>query len=148
MNEDLQMLKKLLLKSNLLDDDKKHYCADFVRELLCEEKTDKYPEPLCKILDYIDKNSHRTITNTELCSISFLSEPSVISLMKKYFHKTPNHYITYLRISKSQKMLIETDETIKNIAYSVGFSDNLYFCRVFKKETGVSPTEFRKMYSI
>ncbi len=146
MKEDLCRLKILWNSSGMLNPDKIHYCADFVREILYEENKNKYPSALLKIIDYIHNNPNKPISNKELCSVSYLSEVSVISLMKKHLGKTPNEYITSQRISAAQKLLSETDEIIKSIAHSVGFNDNLYFSKVFKKETGMTPCEFRKRY--
>ncbi len=41
-------------------------------------------------------------------------------------------------------MIVQSDDAIKVIAFKVGFRDSNYFCRVFKKEVGMSPTEYRK----
>ena len=54
-------------------------------------------------------------------------------------------YITRRRISKAEIMLSNSDLSIKDVAYSVGFSDQMYFSRVFKKTNGKSPTQFREM---
>lgn len=148
MKEDLERLKILWEKARKLDFEKIHYCSDFVREMLISHITPRYPSSLNIIIKYISDNICRSITNKELCDISFLSETSVISLMKRYFNKTPNEYITWMRITMSQKLLSETDSTVKSIAFSVGFNDNLYFSKVFKKYVGITPIEFRKKYSL
>lgn len=57
---------------------------------------------------------------------------------------SPVDFITKQRISQAEIMLTNNRFSIKDIAYSVGFSDPLYFSRVFKKYTGASPSEFRK----
>ena len=41
-------------------------------------------------------------------------------------------------------MLRNTNETITDIALSCGFSSSSYFCRIFKKEMGISPTEYKR----
>lgn len=55
-------------------------------------------------------------------------------------------YINNCRISKAEVLLADESVSIKDVAYSVGFSDQLYFSRVFKKLRGKSPSEFRKYY--
>ena len=53
-------------------------------------------------------------------------------------------YITHCRIAKAEILLANSDLSVKDVAYSVGFSDQMYFSRVFKKLNGRSPTGFRE----
>lgn len=65
-------------------------------------------------------------------------------LCKKYFK---NSFVTLLnlkRIANAKNKLFLTNISIKDIAYQVGYNDPLYFSRVFKKHTNISPKEFRK----
>lgn len=54
-------------------------------------------------------------------------------------------YIIRRRISRAEIMLANSDLSVKDVAYSVGFADQMYFSRVFKKTNGKTPTEFREM---
>lgn len=54
-------------------------------------------------------------------------------------------YITLCRISKAEVMLANINLSVKDVAYSVGFSDQMYFSRVFKRLNGRTPTRFREM---
>lgn len=56
-------------------------------------------------------------------------------------------YINNCRISKAEAMLIDENIPIKDVAYSVGFTDQMYFSKVFKKLRKRTPTEFRKINS-
>jgi signal transduction histidine kinase/ligand-binding sensor domain-containing protein/DNA-binding response OmpR family regulator len=55
-----------------------------------------------------------------------------------------SRFIRYIRLSKAKNLLSETDETIASVAFDTGFSDPAYFTRVFRKEFGVAPTEFKQ----
>ena len=57
---------------------------------------------------------------------------------------TPMRYILALRITNAQSLLENTDYPISEISRIVGYDDQLYFSRLFKKQNGVSPTEFRR----
>lgn len=57
---------------------------------------------------------------------------------------TPMQYILSIRISSAQSLLETTEYNIAEIAAIVGYDDPLYFSRLFKKQIGVSPSEFRK----
>lgn len=62
---------------------------------------------------------------------------------KRYTGFSPKQYQIQLRIQKAKTMLSTTELSIKEIAYQLGFECNNYFSRVFKQETGISPTDFR-----
>ena len=65
---------------------------------------------------------------------------------KLFKQETGENYVEYLsrvRIENAKKMLTESEASIKEISYSVGFSDPNYFSRAFKKYEGVSPTEYK-----
>jgi len=63
---------------------------------------------------------------------------------KKITKCTPMQYIISLRITSSMNMLDNTDYTIAQIAEAVGYDNSMYFSRIFKKHTGMSPTDYRK----
>ncbi|WP_394749026.1 helix-turn-helix domain-containing protein [Spongiimicrobium salis] len=73
-----------------------------------------------------------------------ISMTSFNRFCKKYFQ---NSFITILnlkRVASAKNKLFLSNAPIKEISYQVGFNDPLYFSRVFKKHSGVSPKEFRK----
>jgi AraC-like DNA-binding protein len=57
---------------------------------------------------------------------------------------TPIAYLNRYRITQAKRLLRETDQSITEIALTVGFSDSSYFSRVFRRETGLSPDAFRR----
>lgn len=63
---------------------------------------------------------------------------------KDYTGSTPTQYLLSLRISNAQSLLESTSYNVTEIAEIVGYHNPLYFSRLFKKQCGVSPTEFRK----
>lgn len=60
----------------------------------------------------------------------------------------PYEYLTAIRIEKAKSMLIHTDDTIDHIARSCGYDNGFYFSRIFTKQTHITPSHYRKMYSI
>lgn len=65
----------------------------------------------------------------------------------RQFHKECGvhitEYVNMLRIDKSKKYLIKTDDKINGIASTLGYPNTNYFCKVFKKHVGITPQEFR-----
>ena len=63
---------------------------------------------------------------------------------KKVTKYTPMQYILSLRMANAMNMLDNTNYNITQIAAAVGYNNSMYFSRVFKNYTGISPTEYRK----
>lgn len=69
-----------------------------------------------------------------------------IRCFKRYTGVTPQRYITDIRIAKAKELLYSSTFTCSEIASGVGYPDPLYFSRIFKQETGMSPQMFRKHF--
>jgi AraC family transcriptional regulator of adaptative response / methylphosphotriester-DNA alkyltransferase methyltransferase len=65
-------------------------------------------------------------------------------IFKKYYAVTPKKYYDNLRIEEAKKKLSQTDETILDIAYSIGFQSLSAFYKFFQKNTNSSPSKYRK----
>ncbi len=65
-------------------------------------------------------------------------------MFKQYTGIAPVQYHLDLKIRRARDLLVSTDQSIKEIAFMVGFRSIHYFSRTFKKKTGISPSEIRK----
>ena len=70
-----------------------------------------------------------------------------IRCFKHITGQTPLQYLLSLRISNAQNLLENTDYTIAEVAESVGYQNALYFSRLFRKQMGISPREYRMKLS-
>lgn len=95
-------------------------------------------------LDFIEKNHQRHITLEEISKFSNLDPCYFCRLFKKATNSTFTEYLNFVRVSKSEKMLSETQETISEIAYSLGFSSASYFNKIFKRYKRCTPTQYKK----
>ena len=77
-------------------------------------------------------------------NISNLSIYQFTRTFKKIMGTSPNKYIENIRISSAKNLLHITDLNISQIADLVGYKDSFYFSKVFKKNTGKTPTQFRE----
>lgn len=68
-------------------------------------------------------------------------------LFKKETGKTFSEYLTEVRIEQAKRLLTSTDTGVYEIAYQVGYKDEKYFSRLFRKITGLRPSEYKKLYS-
>ena len=66
-----------------------------------------------------------------------------VKCFRNYYDLTVNNYIVQVRLDRAKKLLTETNETVNRICETVGIQNEPYFCRLFKKSTGLSPTAYR-----
>ncbi len=73
-----------------------------------------------------------------------ISKDHLIRLFRRYMGMTPGEYLIRTRIDHAKGLLLITSDSMKEIAYHLGYSDQFVFSRQFKTRTGVSPREFRR----
>lgn len=96
------------------------------------------------VLNFLEKNSDRFISITELLDFAGMSESTMLRLFRKITGVSPIEYHSRLRIERICYLLSATDKTITEIAFELGFSDSNYLSRMFKKMKGIPPGEWRK----
>ena len=112
------------------------------------ENTEKivHSQAIGEVLRYIHNNIESKIRIEDLCRVSNLCPTSLGAHFKKATGKSVVQYTNSIRIDKAKQLLKETDISITNIAYELGFGDGAYFNRIFKKETSLSPKDYRNKY--
>ena len=65
-------------------------------------------------------------------------------LFKKQYGVTPGHYLTSIKVQEAKSLLVDNGLSVQSIATLCGFESHYYFCKVFKEQTGVTPTQFKK----
>ena len=73
-----------------------------------------------------------------------LSNSRYITLFSKEMGKSPSEYILTLRLERARELLLTTDIEISSVGVASGYKDQYFFSKIFKKHTGMSPSEFRK----
>lgn len=96
-------------------------------------------------VNYIKTNFSQNLTVSKLTKLLGISQPYLYKIFTEAFGKSPKAYITDYRINVAKEMLAETDFTVSEIAYKVGFSDSFAFSKCFSSRVGLSPTEYRSM---
>ncbi|NND34265.1 MAG: helix-turn-helix domain-containing protein [Saprospiraceae bacterium] len=79
----------------------------------------------------------------QLCQETAMSNSQLYRKLKAQSGLSAHELIQSIRLNRAKTLLMETDHTISEIAYQCGFNDPEYFGRVFKKEFGSTPSEFR-----
>ena len=94
-------------------------------------------------ITYFNTNYNRAINVEEYASSIGMSISWFIRSFKKYTGSTPIQFITSLRMTNAQVLLETTSYSINEIAGIVGYNNPLYFSRLFHKQKGCSPSEYR-----
>lgn len=93
---------------------------------------------------YIEAHFRESMTIEQLARMAEISPKYYVSLFKKTYGKTAIDYLTEVRVNMAKQLMLQTDVRLKDVAYQVGYNDEFYFSRMFKKEVGVSPTVYLK----
>lgn len=127
------------------------YYLDYLFILISRLQEQKPREKSAFLMDEMDKavtffhSSYNLPISIDKYSKSHgMSVSWFIRNFKEYTGVTPTQYILSLRISNAQSLLESTTYNITEISNIVGYENPLYFSRLFKKNCGVSPREFRQ----
>lgn len=93
---------------------------------------------------YMDANYSKNITLDTLAEMTHTNKYYLAHSFSECIGESPIHYLLSRRIQAGKELLINTDHSILQIAESTGFSSQSYFSQAFRKETGMTPQQFRK----
>ncbi|MDO4322701.1 MAG: AraC family transcriptional regulator [Lachnospiraceae bacterium] len=108
---------------------------------------EKMGKPITMAVRYIRENYGKQISLEDVASDCNVSGNYLSRLFKDEMGIGFNEFLTQVRLEESEKLLAETNLTIKEIAAMVGYLDEKYYSKLFKKVTGIKPTEYRRIYS-
>lgn len=80
----------------------------------------------------------------QIADYAYLSPAYMCTYFKQKTGKTINHYMTEYRMQKAKEILADSRHNISEIAILTGYRDSNYFSKLFRKSTGLSPSEFRE----
>lgn len=96
-----------------------------------------------KAINYIKCNYSRPVTIQEVADYIGLDRSQLFRLFKLHMDLSPQQYIINFRVAKACELMGSADLSIEEIAHSVGFEYLSYFFRIFKRETGMTPLQYR-----
>ena len=97
-----------------------------------------------KAVDYINANYTDEITLEELCETAGVSKQHLCRLFRSALNSRPMEYIAKRRIQAAKELLSDTDKTIDEISEETGFCTGSYFCKLFRRYEGMTPSQFRR----
>ena len=141
-NDDLAKLERCLFCDTLFAEPFfLHYCMDIL--YLASESAEESGN-IAFAKNYIEQNYTKEMCIGELARQMGYSTPHLINKFKAHYGITPKAFASQLKIVKAKELLLGSDKLSREIAYLLGFSDELYFIRFFKKYTGLTPKRFRE----
>jgi two-component system response regulator YesN len=151
MTEDIASkmdLQRMLEDSSRMTWDEKN--ADLLQLAHCifeqksKEQTNKSVETVEHLKQFIHEELDKELSLTRLSEVVHMNTSYLSRFFKQMTGSSLTEYIMDLRIAKAKTLLRETDLKIQDIAGKVGFDAPAYFIRLFKKETNLTPMEYRE----
>lgn len=110
---------------------------------IAERKRTKKEDVVDEVKAIIQKRYRDKLSIEEIAKSVYLSPTYICLLFKQETGQTINGYLTEIRMEAAKKLLLSGEHKVLDVAISVGYQDQKYFCKLFKKYTGVNPSEYR-----
>lgn len=141
-----ERLEPLMIKEDLATVlERKNIILELVRRLFLmsqnNPKTGGLNQQMEQVIDFLRQSFQKDISIERLAKRFACSTTHFRRIFHAYAGRSPREFITSLRISRAKELLAQ-GKSIKQTAQLVGYQDVLYFLRVFKKTTGLSPRRF------
>jgi two-component system, response regulator YesN len=117
------------------------HVADIARE---RSETEMRPIRLAK--KYMQENYHKPLTLEDVAGVAGFNSTYFSTVFKKVTGENFLEYLSELRMKEARELLCDGHLRVEDIAEKVGYSDTKYFVKLFKKSTGLTPQEYRKLY--
>lgn len=117
------------------------------KEKRVKEKNNLYVSLIIDSIHYMENNLSHKITIDDICKKFYISKSTFIRVFTKYTCFSPIAYLTKLRIEKAKQLLLETENSVTDIALDCGFFDSSHLERYFKKYENTTPNYYRKTFS-
>ncbi|MBQ7293620.1 MAG: helix-turn-helix transcriptional regulator [Clostridia bacterium] len=151
LRELMEKLSECSYPGTVFPERQKQYIKEFILLVLLDAarsvrpdentETNRHVKSAC---DYISKNYTKDISVKSIAAHLHVTENHLIKLFKKNLNRTPNQYILELRLIYARYLLLHSDESIQQIAYSCGFNTPSYFTKRFAERFGVLPNRLAK----
>lgn len=103
---------------------------------------------LARALEYVHENYQLPLSLPDLAKRAGMSRASFAHHFQRAAGESPIRYLVHLRLAQAKLMLAESVQTVSEISHHVGFTDQGYFTRAFKREIRLTPTEYRRRHML
>lgn len=102
-------------------------------------------EMMNQLMAFLEENIGNTeIKVDDLANAVHLGRTVFYEKMRSIVGMSPIDFLRHIRLQRAEELVAKSTDTFSQIAYSVGFTDPKYFGKCFKKETGMTPSEYRE----
>lgn len=117
-------------------------CRGFA-SIFNERRQDYRLQTIQKVQTYIRENADKKLSLGTVASIFGYSQNYLSSLFSRYANMSFVDYVNSVKIEKAKTMLADPNTMVYEVAMRLGFESPFYFSKVFKKVTGISPTQYQ-----
>ena len=100
-------------------------------------------ETVIRVKRYIDNNFDQELSLDDLSALRYTSKFHFLRLFKRYYGQTPRQYLIEKRIERARELL-RTGSNVTEVCFEVGYENPSSFCTLFRRRSGVTPSEFRR----
>lgn len=117
----------------------------FCEELLPD--LEQYSDAVAETIRFLQKNYVQNLSLNDASEAVHLNAAYLSYVFHKETGITFSEYLTSCRINHAKQLLAQTTEKVKEVGVQSGYHDNRHFCKMFKRVTGMTPQEYRKVNS-
>ena len=107
-------------------------------------EAEEFNRRLLRARDAMDRAYAEPLDVRAVAAVAHVSEAHFIRSFRAVFGETPHHYLQRRRVERSMFLLRETDRSVTDICFDVGFSSRGTFVRTFREIVGETPSEYRQ----
>ncbi|CAM3740145.1 AraC family transcriptional regulator [Marinicrinis lubricantis] len=149
---DMEQLLMLSIQSKSATFWKLQQTLNRLLQRMDQEQRGHLSTPALKVAEsaeaFIRSHYHREVTNTMLSDALHFHEGYIARCMKEVYGCTPLEYLLHYRLEQAKLLLLKTDLPMSAVAEQTGFQQAAYFSRMFSRQFGLSPSQYRKLHAI
>ncbi|WP_313001676.1 helix-turn-helix domain-containing protein [Chryseobacterium gleum] len=139
MSPDFSVIRQLLISLfTIIESERKKM------NLNCTESKKIQNNSFKNFLSLIEGNYRKSKGINFYAENLFMTTRNLNLICQEIFHHSASEIIEIRKLTEAKNLLVTSNMTISDIAYSLGFNEKTYFTHIFKKKTGFTPTEYRK----
>ena len=149
-----QLYQNMIQELQLKQEDYEELLVNYLRQLFIlihrqlltkpRKKNPMIMDDMAQAVEYFRTHYNKPVSIEDYAASHNISVSWFIQNFKQYTNTTPAQYVQLLRTTNAKSLLETTNYNVSEISNLVGYENPLYFSRFFKKQFGVSPSQFRK----
>lgn len=101
-----------------------------------------YTDPIEGAKNYIEEHLDEPLTTDRIAAIAGMAPRRFAALFRKRYGTSPHDYLTRTRLHQAIRIMLRPSQKLKDVAHAVGYDDEFYFSRLFKRVYGLSPSQY------